>query len=133
VVAASLRNAAAVARRLVPRVSGGVAVIAAGEQWPDGSLRPALEDLWGAGAVISALLAAGADGVSPEARSAAAAYDAVADRLCVELAACASGRELVGSGFAQDVALAAELDASPVVPVLPPGERGFRAAPTAGW
>ncbi|WP_260850992.1 hypothetical protein [Rhodococcus sp. WB9] len=34
-----------------------VSVIAAGEKWPGGELRPAIEDLWGAGAVLSALSA----------------------------------------------------------------------------
>ena len=58
VVAACLRNASAVAAWLSERYGSGtepVTVIAAGERWPDGSLRPALEDLLGAGAVIAAL------------------------------------------------------------------------------
>jgi 2-phosphosulfolactate phosphatase len=57
VAAACLRNAHAVAgwapRRLAE--GRGVCVIAAGESWPDRSLRPALEDALGAGAVITAL------------------------------------------------------------------------------
>jgi 2-phosphosulfolactate phosphatase len=52
VVGASLRNADVVASWICDSYSPGtnVAVIAAGEQWPDGTLRPALEDMWGAGA-----------------------------------------------------------------------------------
>jgi 2-phosphosulfolactate phosphatase len=49
VVAACLRNAAAVAGRLTAEGFGTaqrpIVVIAAGEQWPDGPLRPAVEDL----------------------------------------------------------------------------------------
>ena len=75
-VAACLRNAEAVADWLDGRFPhpARVAVVAAGERWPDDSLRPAVEDLWGAGAVLSALAAGGRPGFSPEARAARATY-----------------------------------------------------------
>lgn len=119
VVGASLRNAAAVAA-WVP-AGASVAVVAAGERWPDGSLRPAVEDLWGAGAVLAGLAdlaGPGRSDLSPEARGAVTAYDGVRGRLREELLACASGRELVAKGFASDVWIAAEPDVSSVVPVL---------------
>ena len=115
VIGASLRNAAAVGTWLLARATGRIAVVAAGERWPDGSLRPAVEDLWGAGAVLRAV---GPAGASPEAAAAIAAYDVVRGRLEESLAECASGRELLAVGFARDVALAAERDAAGVVPVL---------------
>jgi 2-phosphosulfolactate phosphatase len=115
VVGGCLRNRSAVARRV--RDAGTVVVVAAGERWPDGSLRPAVEDLWGAGAVLAALVDLGADGLSPEAEVAAEAYRAVADELPARLAACASGLELAEAGFAEDVAVASMLDVSDVVPV----------------
>ena len=115
VVGAALRNAAAVSRWLRERQASTVAVVAAGERWPDGQLRPAVEDLWGAGAVLAAL---GEAGASPEARMAVAAFGAVEDRLGDELASCASGRELVEDGFGADVDMAAAYDVSQVVPLL---------------
>ncbi|GAA4704451.1 2-phosphosulfolactate phosphatase [Nocardioides conyzicola] len=117
VVGAALRNASAVARWLHER-GGDVAVVAAGERWPDGTLRPAVEDLWGAGAVLASLVDLGVDGLSPEAQVAEQAFRAVEPRLYDELHACASGEELVTAGFPEDVAVAAELDDSDVVPVL---------------
>lgn len=128
VVAASLRNRMAVAAWLVgglestgPRAV--IVLVPAGERWPDGSLRPAVEDLWGAGAVAAALLdrlghRAGPLLVSPEARAAVGAFDAVRGEIGAALAACASGRELEEQGWADDVAIAAELDSSDAVPVL---------------
>lgn len=117
VVGASLRNRSAVARWLAdqPRPIG---IVPAGERLPDGSLRPAVEDLWGAGAVVAALVDLGVPGLSPEARVAEHAFRAVEPQLAAELHACASGRELAGMGFSGDVAVAAELDRSEVVPVL---------------
>jgi 2-phosphosulfolactate phosphatase len=114
VVGACLRNASAVGHWLQGQ-AGRVSVVAAGERWPDGSLRPAVEDLWGAGAVLAAL---GPDGASPEAEAAVATFEAVRHRLPEALPACASGRELVAGGFAADVAMAAAHDVSRVVPVL---------------
>jgi 2-phosphosulfolactate phosphatase len=124
VVGACLRNRAAVARWLRAR-GGTVAVIAAGERWLDGSLRPAAEDLWGAGAVLALLDDAD---LSPEARLAADAFRAVELSLAASLRDCASGRELVDAGFADDVEVSAELDVSDVVPVLSGGQ--FRDSPS---
>ncbi|HEY1180535.1 MAG TPA: 2-phosphosulfolactate phosphatase, partial [Phytomonospora sp.] len=93
-----------------------LAVIASGERWPDGSLRPCLEDLLGAGAVLSALPEAG---FSPEAGLAARAY-ATTD-VVESVRRCGGGVELVAEGFPADVDVAVEVDASGVVPVLVEG------------
>ncbi|SDC48723.1 2-phosphosulfolactate phosphatase [Nocardioides lianchengensis] len=117
VLGGCLRNATAVGAVLAERVRAGasVAVVAAGERWPDGTLRPAVEDLWGAGAILAAI---GAGTPSPEARLAVTAYDAVAAYVLAALRACASGRELVAAGHPGDVEVAGELDATNVVPAL---------------
>ena len=114
VLAGCLRNAGAVAA--VARTYGRkIAVIPAGERWKDdGSLRPALEDLIGAGAIISHL-----DGwQSPEARVALAAFRAVEAELDQALRQCSSGKELLEWGFVTDVMLAAQLNVSTCAPVL---------------
>jgi 2-phosphosulfolactate phosphatase len=117
VVGACLRNRGAVARWLAAELgSATLTVIAAGERWPDDSLRPCAEDLWGAGAVLDALAGLGVGGFSPEAQLAMAAYRAAA--LPDDLRHCASGRELVVAGFPEDVEVAGEVDSSSVVPVL---------------
>jgi 2-phosphosulfolactate phosphatase len=122
VVAACLRNASAVAGWLRNHVgaASSITVIAAGERWPDGSLRPALEDLLGAGAVLAALTTRSQGELSPEATAAAVLFrgtPSVPDAV----RRCASGVELVNGGFADDVDVAVELDASSVVPVLSHG------------
>lgn len=120
VVGACLRDRSAVAETLAPalREGGVLAVVAAGERWSDGSLRPAAEDIWGAGALLGGLVERGATGLSPEAELAVTAYQAVADDLPVRLRDCAGGRELAAAGFADDVEVAAALDTTTVVSVL---------------
>jgi len=120
VLAGSLRNAsatAALARRLAGE-RGVVAVVAAGERWrgATGPLRPAAEDLIGAGAVLAALDPAAAvsqPGCSPEAAAARAAFVDARPRLLDVVAATSSGRELAARGWHDDVAAAAALDVSP--------------------
>jgi len=133
VIGASLRNTSVVAQWISDHhdpAASSVAVIAAGERWPDGSLRPAVEDLWGAGAVITALRSRGWVSCSLEARTAAAAWSSVADDVAAALADSASGRELTEQGYAEDVAIAAEVDRSRSVPLL--FEQRFMAASTLG-
>ncbi|MEU3404625.1 2-phosphosulfolactate phosphatase [Streptomyces sp. NPDC006670] len=124
VVAGSLRNATAVGQWVAGQgfgtVERPVAVIASGERRPDGSMRPALEDLLGAGAVIASLRDSGKDRLSPEAAMAAAAFEGTED-VGGAVTGCASGRELVDLGYAEDVAIATELDACKVIPVLSDG------------
>lgn len=127
VLAGCLRNASAVAHWLARHNYGTrarpVAVIAAGERWPDGSLRPSLEDLLGAGAVIAQLHSRGVGPLSPEAAAARTAFAQTPD-LAAALRTCASGLELIRSGFAGDVTIATELNASTVAPVLTEGAFG---------
>lgn len=125
VVAASLRNATAVADHLA-RIGGTIGVVPAGERWRGGTgpMRVALEDLIGAGAVIDALPPGWSRSV--EARAAAAAFRDARDELPFTLSQCASGRELLTSGFGPDVDVAAAHDADTAVPVLTDGR--FRSA-----
>lgn len=117
-----LRNATATAERLAAELDGGrtVVVVAAGERWDrDGSLRPALEDHLGAGAVLSALVMLGyGTAMSPEAAAAAGLFHLSRPKLTEWMKNCASGRELIGRGFGTDVEVAGALDVSRTVPVL---------------
>jgi 2-phosphosulfolactate phosphatase len=130
VIAGSLRNAAAVAdevlalqERLGDRAT--VAVIPAGERHASGALRPAVEDLLGAGAIVDALTAVGIDHCSPEAATASSAYHALRRGIGHLVSASASAEELRGRDLAADVDLARQVDASRTVPVL--REFAFRA------
>ena len=118
-LAGCLRNARAVATK-ASQVGKQISIISAGERWPDGSLRPALEDLLGAGAIISYL-----DGRrSPESETAVAAFHSVQAHLLETLLRCGSGKELVGRGFAADVRLAGQLNVSRAAPLLVDGAYG---------
>ncbi len=112
-LAGCLRNCKAVAD-FARSYGTKIAVIPAGERWEDGSLRPAWEDLVGAGAILSYL-----DGrLSPEAEVAVAAFQNLQGNLVTALERCSSGKELVTRGFAKDVELAAAINISSCVPLL---------------
>jgi 2-phosphosulfolactate phosphatase len=116
VLAGCLRNASAVAAA-ARDLGRPVGVVPAGERRPDGSLRPAVEDLIGAGAILHAL----GGRPSPEARAAVAAFLDAAPDLSAALSTCVSGRELAASDLAADVRLAAAHDVSQTVPRLSGG------------
>ena len=111
VLAGSLRNARAVAAAAA-RLGQSFNVIPAGERWPDGSLRPALEDWIGAGAILRSLPGPR----SPEADAAVATFERYEGRLVETLDRCGSGRELEQRGHAHDKHLASALDVSTCVP-----------------
>lgn len=122
VVGVSLRNAAAAAAWVRERAGDRpIGVVASGERWPDGSLRPAIEDLLGSGAFLHGLAEGSPEGFSPEAGAALWAYRGVAESLPHAVRESVSGRELRGFGFSGDVAVATAVGASAVVPVLRDG------------
>jgi len=108
-----LRNAAAVARA-AQAYGMRIGVVPAGEQWPDGSLRPGIEDWLGAGAILSHL----AGSTSPEADLAREAFLRQRATLATVIESCASGRELIEQGWSEDVLLATELESSLCAAVL---------------
>lgn len=111
-----LRNAAAVAKA-AGSYGPRVAVIPAGERWPDDSLRPCFEDWIGAGAIIEHLPGAR----SPEAEAALAAWQTARPRLLEQLRVCPSGQELIERGFPQDVGIAGEVNVSLSTPTMKEG------------
>ena len=123
VVAACLRNAPAVGHWLNERGYGSarspIGVIAAGERWPDGTLRPCVEDQLGAAAVLDTLVDV-PGGLSVEAAMALATLTGAVD-VPAAVRGCVSGRELVERGFAADVDIAVEIAASEAVPLLVKG------------
>jgi 2-phosphosulfolactate phosphatase len=110
-LAGCLRNARAVAAA-AQKLGGTFNLIPAGERWLDGSLRPALEDWLGAGAILHSLPGSR----SPEAEAAVALFDRYRETLVATLDSCGSGRELDGRGHHKDKLIAGELDVSSCVP-----------------
>ena len=113
-LAGCIRNAKTVANAAA--TSGQrIGIIPAGERWKsDGTLRPALEDLIGAGAIICHL----AGNKSPEAQLAEAAYLHFKENMTEYLKRSSSGRELIDRGFEKDVELAGALNISNHTPQL---------------
>lgn len=105
------RNAGAIARAL--RGAERATLVACGERWPDGTLRPALEDWLGAGLILAQMTPDAS--WSAEALAARAMASALGD-LHEVLRGSASGQELVERGYPHDVIFAAKLDADDVVP-----------------
>lgn len=123
VVGGSLRNAGAVAAWLLAgrgrESRQPIAVVPCGERWPDDTLRPAVEDLIGAGAIVDALGEGDpALSLSPEARSAGAAFRGALHDLPAALAESGSGRQLRSAGKGEDIEWAAALNVSRGIPVL---------------
>lgn len=81
-----------------------ILVVPCGEKWPDGRLRPALEDWFAAGGILSHLAKRN---LSPEAQAAAATFRALPTDV---LRQCSSACELVERGFAADVDLCLAID-----------------------
>jgi 2-phosphosulfolactate phosphatase len=123
VLAGCLRNARAVAAAALKIANGGlITIIAAGELWPDGSFRPAIEDFLGAGAIVAGFDVGLSDCVmTPEACVARDAYRSAGLRLGALVRDSISGRELIDRGYHGDVEAAIVENVSQVVPVLSAG------------
>ncbi len=116
-VLGSLRNRRAVAEWVLAQQGDKgerfmVAIVAAGETWPDGSPRFAVEDLLAAGAIIDALADLGIDYCSPESAAAAAAFTGLRNATGHLIGASASCRTLTAEGRRPEIDDAIELDVS---------------------
>jgi 2-phosphosulfolactate phosphatase len=115
-IAGCLRNCKAVADAAMNE-GKNIAVIAAGERWEDGTLRPCIEDMIGAGAIIRFLRGE----LSPEAQTALAVFEAASSGLKEQMKKCLSGTEKLNRGEERDIELASELGISECVPILRDG------------
>ena len=84
-----------------------VLIIPCGERWPDGNLRPSIEDYAAAGGIIAAMERGSC---SPEAQAAVATWQLYQQQNLLPLYECSSAVELQQRGFAEDVALCLEVD-----------------------
>jgi len=129
VLIGGIRNARAVADRVLELQTAraartSIAIIAIG--YPDAeTLRFAVDDLLGAGAVVAALGDLGIDHASPDAAVAGEGYRALRGAARHLLSASGTGRSLADAGRAEVVQTAAARDAASVVPTLIDG--AFRA------
>lgn len=116
VICGCIRNAKVVADYAI-KSADRITVIPAGEKWDDGSIRFAIEDLIGAGAIISYLIG----NISPESKIALEAFQSSKVNLKDVIGNSISGRELIEKGYEEDVDLACEFNASSTVPELKEG------------
>ncbi len=108
-----LRNAEATAKQAM-KLGSKILVIAAGEKWESDSLRPAIEDQIGAGAILSFLNGS----KSPEAKGAIQIFNSTKEHIEEVLRQCSSGQELISKGFPEDVDLASQLNISKTISIL---------------
>ncbi|MBK8552429.1 MAG: 2-phosphosulfolactate phosphatase [Ignavibacteria bacterium] len=106
-----LRNAKSVAEYAMT-IGNKISIIASGEKWEDNTLRPAFEDLLGAGSIISYLKGE----LSPESKTGLSIFLASKNNLKEELQKCISGKELIAANFENDVELASDFNVSSCVP-----------------
>ncbi|WP_176695997.1 2-phosphosulfolactate phosphatase [Phenylobacterium immobile] len=117
----SLRNVSLVAQAASEAAGGGtIAIIAAGEIVPDAGFRPAIEDWFGAGAIIEILHAEGRE-EDAKAQLARLAYEAAANQLEAVMRDSLSGREVTERGFEGDVDFALQVDQGLTAPRLVDG------------
>lgn len=117
VLCGCLRNAKSVAEEAV-RLGKSISVIPCGERWHgDHSLRPCLEDILGAGAILSEIDSF----LSPEAESAKMLFNSYSDKLFDSISKCSSGKEKLSQKKERDIELACDLNCSNSVPVLNDG------------
>jgi len=114
--AGCLRNARAVAHA-AQQVGTRVGVVAAGERTAVGTMRPAIEDWLGAGAIVHYLTGAR----SPHAARAERMFVQCTTSSKQILLRCRSGQELIERGFPNDAVLAGDLNVSAVAPTLRAG------------
>lgn len=91
-----------------------IAIIAAGERWPNNTLRVAYEDLVGAGAIIYEINAT----KSVESNFALLAFKNSLENNFKDLINCATSIELSQYGYAGDVEIALQYNVSNVAPIL---------------
>lgn len=112
-------SVAAVANQLHIQTKANISVIPCGEEWEEireheNTLRPAIEDYLGAGAILSYL-----DGEkSPEAEICMTSYLSIKQKIDSLMWHCGSGRELREKGFQSDVEHCSRLNVYQTVPVL---------------
>lgn len=129
VLVGGIRNARAVAdhvldlqRTRAARTSIAIIAVGSPDETDAGSLRFAVEDLLGVGAVVAALGDLGIDHASPDAAVAGEGFRALRGATRHLLSASGTGRELADAGRSQVVQDAAARDAASVVPILVDGE-----------